>query len=610
MAMDHDALALALKTEGTVFLDGAGGQKGSASILFRDPAEVLIASSAAEVRPLLARIEERCAEGYHAAGFLAYEAGAAFWGDKFPVLNPTDPLPGNVPFAWFGIYENAASVDQSAFPGGPDVESPVLQPAEPAALFEQRVRDIRHLIHEGDVYQVNHTTRFRAAFHGDPVDLYRTIRARQPVAYGGLLRCSGFDVLSFSPELFFDQKGHEVEAEPMKGTAPRGGTPQQDEQLASWLKGDEKNRAENLMIVDLLRNDLSVVCEPGSVKVPERFAVRALPSVHQMTSRIRGRLREGVALPEIMEALFPCGSITGAPKVRSMRRIAELESAPRGVYCGAIGYVSGSGAERRSVFSVAIRTAVLSGTDLTLGAGGGIVWDSDPHEEYRETLLKTRFFGVEPLSDGVKLIETMRADPTGRIPLLDYHLDRLRHSAAALGFKMDEQEVTGQIRHAIHQAGAASEGWRLRLLLDASGNVEVQARALDALDHQPLQVCLAGIRIASTHPRYHHKTTDRGPYNEARKVAQAAGCYDALLMNERGEITEGGITNVFIRKGETWFTPPLASGLLAGVGRRVFLLKHAAQEQVIYVTDLEEADEIRLTNAIIGEKEAIWVRLD
>ena len=605
-----DPLIHALQQEGTVLLDGAGGRKGSASLLFQRPREILVAHAVSDVAAVLEAVDAHAASGRFAAGFLAYEAGAAFWEDRFPALVTGEPLPGGVPLAWFGIYDEATRLDAVDLPSGDIPSLPVLHPVETAETFEGRVRDVRHLIHEGDVYQVNLTTRFRAAFDGDPVALYAALRARQPVSYGGLLRCGSFDILSFSPELFFDLRGPVIEAEPMKGTAPRGGTPEQDEKLAEWLEHDEKNRAENLMIVDLLRNDLSMVCQPGSVKVPERFAVRPLPSVHQMTSRVSGQLRPDVGTLELMKALFPCGSITGAPKLRSMRRIAELEVGPRGVYCGAIGYVGGTGAERRSVFSVAIRTAVLSGTDLTLGAGGGIVWDSDPAEEYRETLLKTRFFGSEPLAGGVQLIETMRADPDGKVAWLAYHRDRLRQSAASLGFSVDDALLEDVIHRALLSAPGSATGWRIRLLLAPDGSMTTEVKPLEDPGPGPLPVCLSGIRIASTHPRYHHKTTDRGPYDEARQMAREAGCYDALLVNERDEITEGSITNVFIRKGETWYTPPQSSGLLSGIGRRIFLLKHAAQERVLRVDDLRGADEIRLTNAVIGERQARWVELD
>ena len=564
-----------------------------------------MARTAAEVPGLLARVEEASQEGYHLAGFMAYEAGHAFWEGRFPVLRTDRPLPGDLPLAWFGVYGNRHAIDPDMLEqwaaARPATLIPDLSPSERPEAFKGRVRDVRDLIHEGDVYQVNHTTRFAGKFEGDPVGLYCAVRKRQPVAYGGYLRIGDTTILSFSPELFFQQEGRRIEAEPMKGTAPRGSTPEQDRGLVDWLSSDEKNRAENLMIVDLLRNDLSMVSEPGSVVVPERFAVQALPSVHQMTSRIEARLRVEADFAEVMRALFPCGSITGAPKVRAMRRIAELEAGPRGVYCGAIGHVTGSGAERRSVFSVAIRTAVLKGTDLTLGAGGGIVWDSDPDEEWKETLLKTRFFSSSPPREALQLIETMRADRDGTIAWLSWHLDRLEASAESLGFRFDRARVIEALESRIQEGNRPQ---RIRLLLDADGRVSVEPRDMAALAEGPLPVCLTDIRIASSHPRYRHKTTDRGPYEAAGAFAQAMGCYDGLLINERGEVTEGTITNIFIREGDDWFTPPLSSGLLPGVGRRVFLLEHAARERVLYPADLQKADEIRITNAIIGEREA------
>lgn len=593
---------------GTVLLDGAGGHPGSVSLLFHDPISELIAHAPGQVSDVLAQVEAVCREGYHVAGYLSYEAGYAAWEDRFPVFRTEHPLPGGLPLAWFGVFEEhhvlEADLVERWAAEGEGVLIPDLHPAEEAAVFKQRVQDVRALIHEGDVYQINHTTRFVGSFEGDPARLYRSVRKRQPVAFGGFLRIGDVSVLSFSPELFFQQAGRRMETEPMKGTAPRGTTPEQDYHFKKWLGTDEKNQAENLMIVDLLRNDLSMISEPGSVVVPDRFRVQSLPSVHQMTSRIQSTLREEVDFEGVMRALFPCGSITGAPKLRAMQRIAALETGPRGVYCGAIGYVTGAGAERRSVFSVAIRTAVLQGTDLTLGAGGGIVWDSDPEEEWRETLLKTRFFSSSPAPASLQLIETMRADEAGRIPWLSWHIDRLKASAAALGFRLDPGKVESALEARISGNDAEQ---RIRLLLASGGEVMVESRDITPLPDGPLPVCLTDVRIASGHPRYRHKTTDRGPYEAALAYAAAHGCYDGLLTNERGEVTEGAITNLFIRKGENWYTPPTASGLLPGVGRRVFMLEHAVQERILYPSDLATADEIRLTNAVIGQRRAHYV---
>lgn len=607
---DSHRLKHILAQQGSILLDGAGGRPGSKSLLFSDPVRILRADTLEQVEPLLALVDEAASEGYHVAGFLAYEAGYAFLRQRFTEFESGMNLPGNAPLGWFGVYRPPQEVSPEIIASSTEsyldhVEAPDLEAVESAEDFRQRVRDIRHLIHEGDVYQVNHTTRFRAPFHSDPLDLYLSVRRRQPVAYGAFINADGRCVLSFSPELFFKVDNTVIEAEPMKGTAPRGGTAAQDAGLSAWLAGDEKNRAENLMIVDLLRNDLSMVCRPGSVVVPERFAISTLPSVHQMTSKVTGQLNHEVDLPALFRALFPCGSITGAPKIRSMRRIRSLEAGPRGVYCGAIGYVSGSAGNRKACFSVAIRTAVLGNGELTLGAGGGIVWDSDPEEEYQEMLLKTRFFSNQAVAPPIQLIETMRwTARTSGVPYLTYHLDRLEHSAAALGFLWDRANVAQDVSD--WRPSSSGGDWRLRLLLDSDGSISLSASPLDEKASE-LTICLTSVRTSSSHPRYHHKTTDRGAYDRALAEAHANDCYDGLLMNERGEITEGAITNLFIRQRGIWLTPPLSSGLLAGVGRRVFMLENAVREEVLMPSDLEAADEIIITNAIIGTRKARFV---
>lgn len=608
IALLNDALA----APGTVLLDGAGGRPGSQSLLFRDPHRQIIARTGAEVRRALEAVESAAAQGHAVAGFICYEAGHAEWESRFSELRTDQALPGGLPLVWFGVYEHATSVPAQVLERwaaeGDHALIPDLHPQESKQEFTTRVVQIRDLIREGDVYQVNHTTRLRGQYTDTAEALFRTVRERQPVGFGSFIRLEQAAILSFSPELFFQQRGTRIETEPMKGTAPRGGTPEQDRHLQHWLALDEKNRAENLMIVDLLRNDLSMVSKAGSVRVPEQFVVQALPSVHQMTSRIEAELVEGADFPALVEALFPCGSITGAPKLRAMRRIAELEAGPRGVYCGAIGFVEGVGAERRSVFSVAIRTAVLEGRDLTLGAGGGIVWDSDPDEEYREMLLKTRFFSSSPDHEDIQLIETMRVDAARGIPWLTWHLDRLSASAASLGFHFEDTYVRQAIDDALE--GIGTEGGRLRLLLSHKGEVSISFRELEMMPAGSLQICISPVRIASSHPRYRHKTTDRGPYNQAAQFAVEQSCYDALLINERGEVTEGARTNVFIRRGDHWYTPPLESGLLAGVGRRAFMLEHAVSENVLTPDDLGAADEIRVTNAIIGERVAHLIDQD
>lgn len=388
-------LERALRTPGTVWLDAARADADSGAsvgLLFAGPQERLRAEGYGEVAGLLDALDRHVAAGRFVAGFLAYEAGYALE----PALFPEPPAPRG-PLAWFGVYDAPVEVPP---------EAAVLAPAEvgPFAVGEaafgldphayaERIARIKGGIASGDVYQVNLTAPVRFPFDGDPLGLYAALRARQRVPYGALLHADGRHVLSLSPELFFRLDGQTITARPMKGTAPRAPSPDDDDRLAAALAADPKNRAENLMIVDLLRNDLARVSEPGSVRVPALFETERYESVTQMTSTVRATLRPGVTAGGVLRALFPCGSVTGAPKLRAMQLIHELEAGPRGVYCGAIGY-AGHG---RAAFNVPIRTVVLEGGAGTLGVGSGVVWDSDAASEYAECLLKARFLtGLAP----------------------------------------------------------------------------------------------------------------------------------------------------------------------------------------------------------------------
>jgi len=589
----------------TVFLDGASGGEGNDSFLFRNPLRVLEAHSLDEVTHTLTFADEAIQDGLFVAGFITYEAGYAFLPDKLAGLREKDwGAELGYPLIWLGVYPRREAIQAPAPKPQADSSLPSWVETESRESFEGGVERIRDLIHEGDVYQVNHTTRFVAPNLEDPTGLYETLRSRQPVRYASYISAGDITVLSLSPELFFETAASVITARPMKGTASRGSTLAEDERLQNWLQDDEKNRAENLMIVDLLRNDLSLVCEPGSVRTQDLFSIEQLPTVHQMTSTVSGRLHDDVRLSHIMKALFPCGSITGAPKIRAMRRIAELESSARGVYCGAIGY-AGPGLE--AAFSVAIRTAVLSGNEITYGVGGGVVWDSDPQEEYREAMLKRDFISdqVNQAEHGadLKLIETMYSD--GDVPLVDYHLDRLENSSSDLGFKFNRSEVRRTITNYCSEYDDG-EGRRIRLLLDREGQIQIESRPVDMLEDTPLRVGLSTVRVSSGHPQFRHKTTQRGVYEKARAIARAENWYDALLINERGEVTEGTITNLFVEMEGGWVTPPLESGLLSGVGRRVFMLANAVREQVVFPADLIRARRIILTNAVIGAREAVF----
>ncbi len=577
----------------SVLLDtGWGDGAPRPARLFTAPAHVLMAHTLDEVAPLLAELDGITGGGRFAAGYLAYEAGYAF-----EQIAPLRPLAG--PLAWFGVYDAPEDLDEDeveallAEGGAYRLTEPTF--ALDRETYRRRVERVRHHIREGDVYQINLTAPFQFGAAGDPVGLYRALRHRQRVGYGALLRTSDGTgeawVLSRSPELFFRRDGDRVTTRPMKGTVRRGPTAAEDEAQAAWLTADEKNRAENLMIVDLLRNDLSVVAEPGSVVVPALFEAERYDTLWQMTSTVEARLRPGVGTADLVRALFPCGSVTGAPKIRAMQLIHELEDEPRGVYCGAVGVVAPGG---RAVFNVPIRTVTVRDGAGTMGSGSGIVWDSEPEAEYAECLLKARFLTDE--APAFALLETIRWD--AGFALLDRHLDRMRRAAAYFDFPFDEAAV----RERLAETGArlGSEVHRVRLTLDRRGRVEVQTMPLAEAPLRLRRVAVYPEPADSADPFLRHKTTHRPFYDRALAWATERGVDEAILTNERGEITEGTRTNLFARLDGRMWTPPLASGGLGGVLRAHLVATGEAGERVLRPEDLERADAVYLGNALRG----------
>ncbi|GAP37731.1 chorismate-binding protein [Piscinibacter sakaiensis] len=509
-----------------------------------------------------------------------------------------------------------------------------LRPAITRARFEQDIARIHEAIRDGETYQVNHTYRLHGRAWGSPWALYRRLRARQAVAYGALIRlpCGPGDavewVLSRSPELFVRHAAGRLAAKPMKGTAARASAPEGDSETARLLHADVKNRAENLMIVDLLRNDLGRIAELGSVRVPALFEVEPYATVFQMTSTVEARLRPEVGLAGLLRALFPCGSITGAPKHHTMDWIARLEQGPRGLYTGAIGWLDApppGHACPELCLSVAIRTLTLgpAGEDtgsavgtpagtrpLTLGVGGGIVLDSVAADEYEETRWKARF--LTALDPGLALIETLRATPDGALPLRAGHRERLARSAAALGFALDLARVDALLDDRLAQlrAAAAPADWRLRLLLHADGRVELQHAPLPPLPPGPLRLRVDERPLPAARPLAGHKTTDRARYDAGVRAAEAAGAFDTLFLTADGRLVEGGRSSLFLRLDGRWYTPPLTDGALPGVMRAEVLddPRWAAAERTLRLDDLVRAEAVMVCNALRGCREAVVVR--
>lgn len=478
------------------------------------------------------------------------------------------------------------------------------QPSLDEAAYVAAVERICDYIAAGDCYQVNFTFPLHFAWFGDPLALYRALRRLQPARFGGVLRVPGATVLSLSPELFVRREGRRLVCRPMKGTAPRGATPVEDAARRQALQDSPKDRAENVMIVDLLRNDLGRIAPAGAVSVDALFAVEAYPTLFQLTSTVSADA-PGVPAAEVLRALFPCGSITGAPKVRAMQIIGELERTPRGLYTGSLGY---AGPRGEFVSNVAIRTLVLDDDGRgTMGVGSGIVADSLPAAEYRECLLKASF--LTRRDPGLQLIETLRLE-AGRYPRLERHLARLQRSAKAFGFACDLDAVRDRLQGLADAPPGRGEYdgndepgvQRVRLTLAWDGRI--------ALTHAPLDTqvpdggwtaCWAAEPVASDDVLLRHKTTARARYDrELARLASLPGVFDALFVNERGELCEGARSNLFVRLDGRLLTPAAACGLLPGVLRGELLASGEASEAVLRPADLLRAEAVFLGNALRG----------
>jgi para-aminobenzoate synthetase/4-amino-4-deoxychorismate lyase len=611
-----------------ILLDDARGHGASPARLYRDPLEVVIAHRPDEVAPALDRLDALHRQGRHLAGYLAYEAGLVLE----PRLAPRSPSRTGAagPLVWFGAFERYVEIPAAQVPGwlahrasGAASLGPMEPQVGPAA-YARAFAVLREAIAAGDIYQANLTLPLAGGWRGDPLALYAALRPAAAAGYGGVIHDGAHWLLSFSPELFFALKDGAITARPMKGTRPRGADPAGDAALAAELAGSPKDRAENLMIVDLIRNDLSRVAAPGSVRVEAPFAVESYPTVHQMVSTVRARLRDGLGALDVLRALFPCGSITGAPKIRAMELIDAVERDARGAYCGAIGRIDpppGETAATReagtgdAAFNVAIRTLRLvpgdNGTGrAVLGVGSAIVADSQWLPEWRECLVKGSFVrttaatasgpGETGAAASFDLIETMGAVPGKGVPLLGLHLDRIEASAAEFGFACDR----AALQHAAEAMSAdIDKPQKVRLVLARSGAFALEVGPMPPALPDPVPCAALRLPIDSGDWRLRHKTSDRGLYDEALKRARAAGASEALLLRDDGLVTEGSFTNVFVERGGVLLTPPASLGLLPGVLRRAYLMRGDAREAALTLDDLSGG--FLIGNAVRGLMKAV-----
>ncbi len=585
------------------------------SRLYTGLAGTLECSDAAGWPQLLDQMQQALARGLHAVAALSYELGGPLLGvDAHQAPGPLGQVLLFERCEHLSAPQVAAWLAQRTVEGEPPAGIAGVRANIDEAEFTDALARIHELISAGDTYQVNYTYRLRFDAFGSIHALYARLRARQPVPYGALIALpDGRALLSLSPELFIRHAGGELLARPMKGTAPAAADEAENARRSAALAADTKNRAENLMIVDLLRNDLGRVALTGSVEVSALFDVQRYSSVLQMTSTVRAQLRPDATLAEIFTALYPCGSITGAPKRRTMEIIRELEPAPRGVYTGAIGWFDPAPAGAAFgdfCLSVPIRTLTLqpeSGGVRAgeMGVGAGIVYDSVAAEEYAECQLKARF--LTGLDNQFEVFETIRACHDEGCRHRELHLARMEASARYFGFPFDAAAACA----ALDQACAGFEPGvrhRLRLALGRSGQFTIQSAPLAPLT-EPVGLLLADDAIRADELFARHKTSVRSRYDAAWREAETLGCFDTLFFNERGELAEGGRSNVFVRVDGHWMTPALSCGVLPGIMRAVLLEAPAwkAKEGIITRAMLENADDIVVCNALRGPLRAYLV---
>lgn len=551
---------------------------------FTSPVTAYYANQLEEVIPLLRSAEAASRSGAWVALMLSYEAAPAF--DDALATHRT----GFFPLAWAAVFDHPApaTIASEVTANSYDLTSWEAQISR--SQYSDAVRRIRDLIARGDTYQVNYTFPLLSHFNGDSRAWYETLCNAQGAEYCSYLDLGRYKILCISPELFFERRGDSMKTKPMKGTIDRGRWAEEDLERAQQLVESLKDRAENVMIVDLLRNDLGKISVPGSVTVSKLFEIERYETLWQMTSTVESGLRSGVGLADVMAALFPCGSITGAPKIRTMDIIRELEPFPRGIYTGTIGFIRPGG---DCVFNVAIRTVVLdSDTGVaTFGVGGGITIDSTAEREYDECVLKSSFL-TAPIPR-FRLLESILLE-SGEFFLLSRHLDRLKTSARYFNFDFPEERILCELEGAVARCGSGR--WKIRLLVSKAGEIEIEVIPLGIADGSPLRVRMAAQPVDSDNKFLFHKTTNRTVYDQA--VEQQAECDDVILWNERGEVTESSVANVVVSIDGQLFTPPRESGLLAGTLREELLGDGKIRERVIYKEEVREASRLFLINSV------------
>lgn len=551
--------------------------------VFKDPVEVLQTERLEDIPAIMEAIEAAIDKGFYAAGYLSYEAAPAF--------NPAMKVKGSpeMPLVWFGIFDKV-HIQGERFPEKPYQVSE-WRMASSKSLYKEGISRIKTAIEEGHTYQVNYTERLHADFTGSDRSFYRQLARNQQADYGAYLDLGKHRILSASPELFFRIKNGTIEAKPMKGTAKRGRTLTEDKANAEELLASEKEQAENLMIVDLLRNDMSRLAKKGTVQVSDLYKVETYPTVHQLTSTVKAELQDALTVLDWFKALFPCGSITGAPKVSTMEYIAALEQASRDVYCGAIGFIT---PEKEAIFNVPIRTVVIDAEKQTAryGVGGGITWDSTSEGEYKELIAKAEV--LTERRPEFQLLESLKLED-GKYPLIDYHMERMKNSAAYFYFPGNERKIRKQLKECAkkHPKGV----YKVRLVLSKIGEITVEAQKIASIK-EPVLCKLAIEPVNSQNPFLFHKTTHRQVYKQHE--SEVEGVFSVLLWNEHEQLTEFAIGNLVVEMNGRLYTPPIENGLLAGTYRQFLLDAGKIEEKEINKNDLEDCEAVWFINGVRG----------
>ena len=558
---------------------------GAPGRLYEAPVGEIVARTAAEVTGALAALRDAVASGKHAAGWISYDAGYALE-DR---LRPMERRLGATPLLWFGLFDGYREVDGRAFgdPAGAWIGAP--KPRVERAEYLAAATRVKEHLFAGDFYQANLTFGCDVAFAGSPIDAYAQMRGRSNAGWGGVVRHPGGWLLSLSPEQFFRLHNGQIEAKPMKGTAPRRADPEADRAEAEALAADPKQRAENLMIVDLLRNDLARVAEAGSVAVPDLFVVESFPTLHQLVSRVTATLRKGLDAVGVLETLFPCGSITGAPKMAAMTALRTLEPEARGVYTGSMGWIDPNG---DAAFNVLIRTLEIEENSQVarLGLGSGLVVDSVVEDEWAECLLKGKFVASD--GNAFDLIETMRFDPEVGIAELDRHLDRLDASAVRFDFPFNRHSARNELQAATFRREAPA---MLRLLLSPRGSMAIELKPIPETPAQPVEVAVRPLPVDADDVRLSIKSTARTFMETARRDG---GKYETVFVDPEGRLTEGSFTSIFVERDGKYLTPPIARGLMPGLLRARLIEEGKAVEADLTVDDL--ADGFLIGNMVRG----------